>query len=31
VTVGSTTVSPSIKNRGIGLMLGYSMPLGSSK
>jgi len=29
VTVGSTTVSPSIKNHGIGLMLGFQVPLGA--
>jgi hypothetical protein len=30
VTVGSTTVSPSVKNRGIGIMVGYSVPIGGS-
>lgn len=30
VTVGSTTVSPDIKNRGFGIMATFSVPLGSS-
>jgi hypothetical protein len=30
VTVGSTTVSPSIKNHGVGIMASFSVPLGSS-
>ncbi|HKW15195.1 MAG TPA: porin family protein [Candidatus Krumholzibacteria bacterium] len=31
VTVASTTVSPDIKNRGFGFMLGYQIPIGSSQ
>lgn len=31
VTVGTTTVSTDIKNRGIGLMVGLSVPLGTQK
>jgi opacity protein-like surface antigen len=30
VTVGSETVSPSIKNHGVGIMASFSIPLGSS-
>jgi hypothetical protein len=29
VTTSSTTASPSVKNRGIGIMVGYSVPLGA--
>lgn len=31
VTVGPTTVSTDIKNRGIGIMVGLSVPLGAQK
>jgi hypothetical protein len=30
VTVGTETVSPSIKNHGVGIMASFSIPLGSS-